>query len=116
MPAYRASRCDLNTWTLLRAITARRTRRMSSSLLPLNITPLITSIQPPLVGNGRSEITSCLVATGPIARAALAIAEAALAALTIARARAHVVATRTLALLVDASDDAPAANRNSRQF
>src|SRR6476660_7362063 len=46
MPAYRSSRCDLNTCTDLRAIMARRTRRMSSSLLPLNITPQITSIQP----------------------------------------------------------------------
>src|SRR4051812_29611968 len=46
MPAYRSSRCDLNTCTLLRAIMARRTRRMSSSLLPLNITPHTTSIQP----------------------------------------------------------------------
>src|SRR5687768_2886751 len=56
MPAYRASRCDLNTCTFLRAITARRTRRMSSSLFPLNITPLITSIHPPVDGNGMSEI------------------------------------------------------------
>src|SRR5688572_26969906 len=29
---------------------------MSSSLLPLNITPLITSIHPPVDGNGMSEI------------------------------------------------------------
>src|SRR3954453_16821044 len=46
MPAYLASRCDLNTCTRLRAIIARRTRGMSSSLFPLNITPQITSIQP----------------------------------------------------------------------
>src|SRR3954468_7550264 len=46
MPAYRASRYDLNTCTRLRAIIARRTRRISSSLFPLNITPQITSIQP----------------------------------------------------------------------
>src|SRR5688500_15013046 len=46
MPAYRASRCDLNTCTSLRAIIALRTRRISSSLLPENITPQITSIQP----------------------------------------------------------------------
>src|SRR4029077_8568258 len=31
---------------------ARRTRRISSSLLPLNITPAITSIHPPLWWNG----------------------------------------------------------------
>src|ERR1043165_160800 len=46
MPAYRASRCDLKTCTSFFAIIARRTRRMSSSLLPENITPQITSIQP----------------------------------------------------------------------
>src|SRR3954469_4380988 len=46
MPAYRASRCDLNTWTFFFAIIARRTRRISSSLFPENITPQITSIQP----------------------------------------------------------------------
>src|SRR6266516_2249307 len=33
-------------------MTARRTRRMSSSLLPLNITPAMTSIHPPLWWNG----------------------------------------------------------------
>src|SRR5215208_4306634 len=52
MPAYRSSRCDLNTCTLLRAMMARRTRRMSSSLLPLNMTPAMTSIHPPLWWNG----------------------------------------------------------------
>src|SRR6202163_2932364 len=52
MPAYGASRWDLNTCTLFRAIIARRTRRISSSLLPLNITPAITSIHPPLWWNG----------------------------------------------------------------
>src|SRR5206468_10757040 len=52
IPPYLASRCDLNTWTLLRAMTARRTRRISSSLLPLNITPATTSIHPPLWWNG----------------------------------------------------------------
>src|SRR5436305_13105424 len=31
---------------------ARRTRRMSSSLLPLNITPAMTSIHPPAWWNG----------------------------------------------------------------
>jgi hypothetical protein len=36
----------LNTCTRLFAISARRTRRMSSSLFPLNITPQMTSIQP----------------------------------------------------------------------
>jgi len=46
-PAYRSSRWDLNTCTRLRAMVARRTRRSSSSVLPLNITPAMTSIQPP---------------------------------------------------------------------
>ena len=52
MPAYRASRCDLKTCTLLRAMIDRRTRRISSSLLPLNITPAITSTHPPAWWNG----------------------------------------------------------------
>src|ERR1700694_3927113 len=52
MPAYRASRWGLNTCTLFRAMIARRTRRMSSSLLPLNITPAMTSIHPPAWWNG----------------------------------------------------------------
>src|ERR1700693_3573284 len=52
MPAYRASRWDLNTCTRFRAMIARRTRRISSSLLPLNITPAITSIHPPAWWNG----------------------------------------------------------------
>src|ERR1700694_155198 len=52
MPAYLASRWDLNTCTLFRAIIARRTRRMSSSLLPLNMTPAMTSIHPPAWWNG----------------------------------------------------------------
>src|SRR5688500_18814274 len=56
MPAYRASRCDLKTCTFFRAMTDRRTRRISSSLLPLNITPLMTSIHPPVDGKGMSEI------------------------------------------------------------
>src|SRR5437868_3086527 len=38
----------LNTSTRLRAIIARRRRRISSSLLPENIGPQITSIQPTL--------------------------------------------------------------------
>src|SRR6202011_5825974 len=52
MPAYLASRWDLNTCTRFRAMIARRTRRMSSSLLPLNITPAMTSIHPPAWWNG----------------------------------------------------------------
>src|SRR5215210_903539 len=52
MPVYRASRCDLKTWTRLRAMTARLTRRSSSSLFPLNITPAITSTHPPLWWKG----------------------------------------------------------------
>src|ERR1051326_2603856 len=38
----------LKIWTRWRAISARRRRRISSSLLPLNIGPQITSIQPRL--------------------------------------------------------------------
>src|SRR6266478_4110471 len=38
----------LKTWTRLRAMIARRERRISSSLLPENIGPQITSIQPRL--------------------------------------------------------------------
>src|SRR5450759_2909190 len=52
MPPYLASKCALNTCTRFRAMMARRTRRISSSLLPLNITPAITSIHPPLWWNG----------------------------------------------------------------
>ena len=36
-----------NTWTRWRAIRARRSRRTSSSLLPENMPPVITSMQPP---------------------------------------------------------------------
>src|ERR1700676_524808 len=36
----------LNTWTRFRAIRARRSRRISSSLLPENMGPHTTSIQP----------------------------------------------------------------------
>ena len=42
----------MKTWTRFRAIIDRRTRRMSSSLLPLNMTPAMTSIQPPAWWNG----------------------------------------------------------------
>src|SRR5690349_2152203 len=68
MPAYRSSKCDLKTCTFLFAMIARRTRRMSSSLLPLNITPQTTSIQParPLEKEP-SEITA---AVGGAVRAA----------------------------------------------
>src|SRR3989442_16015094 len=38
--------CDVKTWTRFLAMAARRTRRTSSSLLPENITPAMTSIQP----------------------------------------------------------------------
>jgi hypothetical protein len=54
----------LKTCTFLRAITARRTRRMSSSLLPLNMTPLMTSIQPPVAGKGMSEIIAAATVAG----------------------------------------------------
>src|SRR3954447_5791636 len=36
----------LKVWTFSRPIWARRSRRMSSSLLPLNMLPVMTSIQP----------------------------------------------------------------------
>src|SRR6267143_6023897 len=36
----------LKIWTFCFAIWARRSRRMSSSLLPLNMLPVMTSIQP----------------------------------------------------------------------
>ena len=42
---------DLKRYREGRAIVARRTRRSSSSVLPLNITPAITSIQPPVSWN-----------------------------------------------------------------
>src|SRR5688500_14512216 len=48
MPAYRASRWDLKTCTRLRPMIARRTRLINSSLLPLNITPAMTSTHPPV--------------------------------------------------------------------
>src|SRR5260221_9604413 len=51
MPEYRSSSRDLKTCTRFRAMIARRTRRSSSSLLPLNITPAMTSIQPPVWWN-----------------------------------------------------------------
>src|SRR5690606_16046027 len=43
---YRSSIAGLNTWTGMRAIAARVTRRISSSLLPENIGPQMTSIHP----------------------------------------------------------------------
>ena len=45
---YRLSIFGLKICTLCRAICARRSRRMSSSLFPLNMLPVITSIQPVL--------------------------------------------------------------------
>src|SRR5688572_8858860 len=45
-PPYRSSSAGLKIWTFRFAICARRRRRISSSLLPLNILPVITSIQP----------------------------------------------------------------------
>src|SRR2546428_10302207 len=47
---YRSSGAGLNPCTRCRAICARRTRRMSSSLFPLNMLPQMTSMRPrPLV-------------------------------------------------------------------
>src|SRR5262245_15915335 len=45
-PANRSSTRGLKSWTFWRAIWARRTRRISSSLLPLNMLPVMTSIHP----------------------------------------------------------------------
>ena len=42
----RLSMSGLKIWTFWRAICARRSRRISSSLLPLNMLPVMTSIQP----------------------------------------------------------------------
>ena len=50
----RASMRGLKIWTFWRAICARRTRRISSSLLPLNMLPTMTSIQPARPGPGAS--------------------------------------------------------------
>src|SRR6185312_2534881 len=47
---YRSSMCDLNTCTFFLAMMARRTGRMGAALLPLNITPAITSIHPLRIG------------------------------------------------------------------
>src|SRR5215204_4811128 len=58
--AKRLSNSGLNTRTRCRAIWARRSRRISSSLLPLNMLPVITSIQPWF---GRRLTTS--IATDP---------------------------------------------------
>src|SRR3954471_15009550 len=46
----RPSIAGLNTATACRAISARRRRRISSSLLPENIGPPTTSSQPPAIG------------------------------------------------------------------
>src|SRR5712692_1026743 len=43
---YRSSSAGLNTCTRCRAICARRTRRISSSLFPLNMLPQMTSMRP----------------------------------------------------------------------
>src|SRR5713101_4516900 len=49
----RSSMRGLTIKTRCPAISARRSRRMSSSLLPLNIGPQTTSSQPPRSGNRR---------------------------------------------------------------
>src|SRR5512132_2563434 len=46
----------LKIWTFCRAIWARRTRRMSSSLLPLNMLPVMTSIEPGRAGGGAGKL------------------------------------------------------------
>src|ERR671932_774603 len=52
------------------AISARRRRRMSSSLLPLNIGPQTTSSQPPRSGNNRITGTRLLTALDGLERPA----------------------------------------------
>src|SRR5579872_3500973 len=44
--SQRVSSADLNTWTRFRACIARRTRRISSSVLPENMLPHITVTEP----------------------------------------------------------------------
>jgi hypothetical protein len=44
----RLSRAGLKIWVRCLAISARRNRLINSSLLPLNMPPVIASIQPPL--------------------------------------------------------------------
>src|SRR5689334_23664501 len=51
--SYRSSICGLTISARCPAISARRSRRMSSSLLPLNIGPQTTSSHPPRSGNNR---------------------------------------------------------------
>src|SRR3954447_16228469 len=51
--SYRSSMRGLTINARCPAISARRNRRMSSSLLPLNIGPQTTSSQPPRSGNNR---------------------------------------------------------------
>src|ERR1700687_3494938 len=51
--SYRSSMRGFTISARWPAISARRRRRMSSSLLPLNIGPQMTSSQPPCSGNNR---------------------------------------------------------------
>src|SRR5687768_1235641 len=75
-------------------MVARRTRRMSSSLLPLNITPATTSIQPPDVWNVPFTRRSLVVARpAGVAHALRAVAPLALLVVQrAAEARAPLVA------------------------
>src|SRR5690348_13627291 len=68
--SYRLSSCGLTISARCPAISARRRRRISSSLLPLNIGPQTTSSQPPQFGKslitrptlmGRSDGLLCLL-------------------------------------------------------
>src|SRR5512141_292856 len=56
----RVSNVGLKICTFCLAICARRSRRMSSSLLPLNMLPVITSIQPACLVRGTSMAVSRL--------------------------------------------------------
>src|SRR5688500_15887304 len=75
-------------------MVARRTRRMSSSLLPLNITPATTSIQPPDAWNVTFTRRSLVVARpAGVAHALRAVAPLALLVVQrAAEARAPLVA------------------------
>src|SRR5258708_39970524 len=54
--SYRLSICGFTIRARCPAISARRSRRMSSSLFPLNIGPQTTSSQPPRSGNNRITV------------------------------------------------------------
>src|SRR4029077_11695983 len=71
----RSSIAGLNTWTVRRAMTARFTRRMSSSLFPLNMLPTTTS-RPPWwwPDDGRALTRGSGLGSGRLLRLLLAVA------------------------------------------